>query len=191
MERNQIKTLLQKYYNAVSTREEENMLKEYFQGKDLPDEMKLEQLHFLAMADMRNEEIEVPADLESKILARLSVEQAKRKWLNNRTLITLTSIAAGLALVLSTFVFLNSRKDLGTYDDPQIAYAQSKDALDMVSRYFNQGTSGLANLREMDRSMEPLNNLERVEDVSNNLKYLGKFNEGVKKTRGLIQTDNN
>jgi len=191
MERNQVKTLLKKYYDAVSTREEENMLREYFKGKDLPDEMKLEQLHFLAMADMQNEEIEVPDDLESKILARLSVEQSKRKWLNSRMLITVTSMAAGLALVISTFVFINNQKDLGTYDDPQIAYAESKDALDMVSRYFNQGTSGLSNLRAMERSMEPLNNLERVEDVSKNLKYLGKFNEGVKKTRGLIQTDNN
>ena len=191
MERNQVKTLLQKYYDAVSTMEEENMLREYFKGKELPDEMKLEQLHFLAMADMQNEEIEVPNDLESKILARLSVEQSKRNWLNSRMLFTAVSIAAGLALVISTFVFINSRKDLGTYDDPQIAYAESKEALDMVSRYFNQGTSELTNLREMDRSMEPLNNLERVEDVSKNLKYLGKFNEGVKKTRGLIQTDNN
>lgn len=191
MERNQVKTLLQKYYDAVSTREEEDMLRAYFKGKELPDEMKLEQLHFLAMADMQNEEIEVPNDLESKILARLSVEQSKRNWLNSRMLFTAVSIAAGLALVISTFVFINNQKDLGTYDDPQIAYAESKDALDMVSRYFNQGTSGLTNLREMDRSMEPLNNLERVEDVSKNLKYLGKFNEGVKKTRGLIQTDNN
>lgn len=191
MERNQVKTLLQKYYDAVSTREEEDMLRAYFKGKELPDEMKLEQLHFLAMADMQNGEIEVPNDLESKILARLSVEQSKRNWLNSRMLFTAVSIAAGLALVISTLVFINSRKDLGTYDDPQIAYAESKEALDMVSRYFNQGTSGLTNLREMDRSMEPLNNLERVEDVSKNLKYLGKFNEGVKKTRGLIQTDNN
>ncbi len=190
MERNQITGLLQKYYNALSSQDEEKKLMDYFLGSDVPDELDIDRKHFLALADMQNEEIEVPADLESNILARLAVEQRPVRKLNTRFLYTLTSVAAGLALIVSTFLFLNREPNLGTYDDPQIAYAETKQALEMVSQLFNQGIEKLSGLEEMDRAMQPLNQLENVGKASKNLKYLEKFDEGVNETHGLLKTDN-
>lgn len=188
MERNQITDLLQKYYNGMSSQDEEKMLMDYFTGGDIPDDFKIDMKHFLALADMQNEEIEVPADLESNILAMLAKEQKPVRRLNNRMLYTFTSVAAGLALIVSTFMYINRQPNLGTFDDPQIAYAETKQALDLVSQLFNQGTDKLSGLGEMDRAMQPLNQLGRVDKVSENLKYLEKFDEGVMETRGLIKT---
>ncbi len=178
MERDQIVALLQKYYKGMSSQEEEKELLEFFAEQDVPEEFDVDQKHFLAMADMQKEDIEVPADLEANILARLAVEQKPARRLNSRMLYTITSVAAGLALLLSTFMYINRQPNLGTYDDPQIAYAETKEALEMVSKIFNQGTEKLSGLNEMDKAMQPLNILGKVNLVSDNLKYLSKFGEG-------------
>lgn len=191
MERNQINSLLQKYYEGMSSRDEERKLLDFFLGSDVPAELDIDRKHFLALADMQNEEIEVPANLESNILARLAVEQKPVSLLKSRFVYTAISVAAGLALIVSTFMFLNKQQNLGTYDDPQIAYAETKEALELVSQFFNMGTEKLAGLGEMDRAMQPLSQLKKVEEVSENLKYLGKFSEGIEKTRSLLKTKNN
>ena len=191
MERNQINGLLQKYYEGMSSRDEERKLLDYFLGSDVPAELDIDRKHFLALADMQNDEIEVPADLESNILARLAVEQKPVSLLKSRFVYTAISVAAGLALIVSTFMFINKQQNLGTYDDPQIAYAETKEALELVSQFFNMGTENLAGLGEMDRAMQPLSQLKKVEEVSENLKYLGKFSEGIEKTRSLLKTENN
>ena len=186
MERNQITGLLQKYYERLSSQDEEKKIMDYFLGGDVPDDLEMDRKHFLALADMQNEDIEVPSDLESNILNRLAAEQKPVRRLNTRMLYTITSVAAGLALVVSTFMFINRQPNLGTYDDPQIAYAETKEALEMVSQIFNQGTDQLSNLSEMDRAIQPLNQLGKVGKVSENLKYLEKFDEGMDKTRGIF-----
>jgi len=186
MERNQITGLLQKYYDGMSNQEEEKKLMDYFLRSDVPEDLDVDRKHFEALADMQNESIEVPADLEANILARLAVEQRPTRRLNTRLLYTITSVAAGLALIVSTFIFLDKQNNLGTYDDPQVAYAETKEALGMVSRIMNKGTEQLAGLSEMDRAMQPLNNLGKVEKAKENLKYLGKFDEGIEKSRGLL-----
>lgn len=187
MERNQITGLLQKYYDGMSSPEEEKMLMDYFLRSNVPEDLDVEQKHFEALAAMQDEKIEVPADLESNILVRLAVEQRPTRRLNTRLLYTITSVAAGLALIVSTFIFLNRQPDLGTYDDPQVAYAETKEALGMVSRLFNQGTEKLAGLGEMDKAMKPLEQLGKVDKVTENLKFLEKLDEGMKQTRGIIK----
>lgn len=186
MERNQITGLLQKYYKGMSSQDEEKKIMNYFSGGDVPDDLEIDRKHFLALADMQNEDIEVPSDLESNILKLLAAEQKPVRRLNSRMLYTLTSVAAGLALIVSTLMFINRQPDLGTFDDPQIAYAETKEALEMVSQLFKQGTDKLSGLEEMDRAMQPLNQLGRVDMVSENLKYLEKFNEGIDKARGIL-----
>ncbi len=173
MERKQIAALLQKYFDGMSNKQEERDLREFFAGADVPEEFDIDRKHFLAMADMQNEEIEVPADLEANIMARLAVEQKPVRRLNTRMLYTITSVAAGLALIVSTFMFINRQPNLGTYDDPQLAYAETKEALEMVSQMFNRGTEKLSGLGEMEKAMQPLSTL-------------GKFGEGMDRTMGLL-----
>jgi hypothetical protein len=173
----------------MSSSEEEMRLLEYFRKGNVPEDLDVDRLHFLALADMQNEDIEVPEDLESNILSRLAVEQRPVRRLNSRFLYTVTSIAAGMAIIVSTYLFLNRQPDLGTYDDPQVAYAETKEALDMVSKYFNKGTSELSELKAFNQAVEPLGQLKKVEKASTDLKYLNKFQVGVEKTRGIIGND--
>ena len=186
MDRKKVTELLQKYYDGMSSAEEEKRLLEYFREDNVPEELDVDRLHFLALADMQNEDIEVPEDLEANILSRLAVEQRPPRRLNTRFLYTATSIAAGLAIILSTYLFLNRQPDLGTYDDPQVAYAETKEALDMVSKYFNMGTSELSELKAFNQAVEPLGKLKKVDEASSDLKYLNKFQVGIKKSNGLL-----
>lgn len=190
MEKKQITGLLQKYYDGMSNPEEEKRLLDFFRGDDVPEEFDVDRRHLLALSDMQNEDIEVPKDLEYNILSRLAVEQSKSGRLKSRMLFTLTSVAAGLALVASTFLFLNREPDLGTYDDPLVAYTESREILEMVSASFNQGTEKLKGLGEMEEAIQPLGSLGKVDDVSGKLKYLEKFNEGVGQTRRIFGDNN-
>jgi hypothetical protein len=170
----------------MTSKEVEKALLEFFRTSEIPEEFNVDKKHLLALADMQNEDIEVPEDLEANILARLAREQNPVRKLNKRVLYTITSIAAGLALIVSTFMYLNRQPDLGTYDDPQVAYAETREALELVSKYFNHGTEKLSGLNQMEKAIQPLNTLGKVNDVSNNLKYLGKFEEGIKEASVLI-----
>ena len=76
-------------------------------------------------------------------------------------------------MFVSTFMFINRQPNLGTYDDPQLAYAETKEALEMVSQMFNRGTEKLAGLGEMDKAMQALSTF-------------GKFGEGMDRTMGLL-----
>jgi len=188
MDRKKVIGLLQKYYDGMSSPEEEKKLLMYFREDDVPEEFNADRLHFLALADMQNEEIEVPDELETNILARLAVEQKQTRRINKRFLYSVSSIAAGLAIIMSTYLFLNRQPDLGTYDDPQVAYAETKEALNMVSKYFNQGTNQLSELGRMNQAIEPLEKLGKVNEASSDLKYLGKFQEGIGRTRGILDS---
>ena len=75
---------------------------------------------------------------------------------------------------------------MGTFSDPEIAFAETKEALDLVSKYFNQGTQELKVLSRVEKAFEPLSNLEKIDQTKKNLQYLGRLDNNVDKMRELL-----
>jgi hypothetical protein len=175
MKTSEVKILLQKYYDGVTSVTEESMLEEYLLSSVCEAEFEADRLHFEALASMRNEEIEVPDDLEASVLHTLALVRKKAVPARRRILYVSFSIAAGLLLMVSTFVLL-SRHDQTTYtSDPDLAYAQSREALELVSKYFNQGTAQLSELNKLNQAMEPLNRLNSLDKAARSLSEFGKL----------------
>ena len=174
MKTNEVKILLQKYYDGLTSVQEESDLEQYFLNDRTDPEFEADKLHFLAVSSMKDEEIPVPDDLEASVLQTLKEAQKNRMRSSRRTLYLGLSIAAGLLLMVSTYIFL-ARQDQTLYiNDPKIAYAESRQALEMVSKMFNEGTSQLSGLSKFNQAVEPLSKLNSLDKAAKSLSFLGK-----------------
>lgn len=167
MNTNDIKKLLDAFYNGETSADQERILMEYFNGEDVADDLKDEREIFLGI--YQGESVEVPSSLESKLnnlIDELAGKEAKketgaeRKSLNNRrTMWTwIGSAAAGVAILVSAGLFFN--KPATETPDPIVAQNQpgqtelseadkeavkeAEDALVLLSSKFNKGVNQLA-----------------------------------------------
>lgn len=139
MELRVIEKLLEKYFNATASIAEERALKEYFSSPGVAPH--LEQYRPLFQYFDR----EAGQTFEKSI----PLKRKKRPvaWL---------SAAAGFVLLSGLFTIYNREPeyagDLGTYNDPDIAFQETQKALNMLSDKVNVGISGVAYLGEYENS---------------------------------------
>jgi hypothetical protein len=174
MKTSEVRILLQKYFDGLTSPLEESELEKYFLNEQVDDEFEADKLHFLSLASMRDEEIPVPDDLQASVMETLKKVQNDRFRSNRRIVYFTLSIAAGLLLMVSTFIFLSNQNKTQYISDPKIAYAQSREALEMVSKILNNGTSQLTGLNKINQAVEPLNKLNSLDKAAKNLSRLAK-----------------
>lgn len=161
MKTQKVKILLEKYYKGESTIEDENALMEYFQNNDVNEDLIDDKNLFLGLYDLKNEKVPVPDGLKKDILNRIKPLQ-KPKTIKLNFII---SVAASVIIIISSLFFINHNKNLGTYDNPELAYLETKEALYTVSKYFNMATDAI----------KPI---EKIETSTKSMEYLKLFNEG-------------
>jgi len=173
MNANDIKRLIEAFYNGETTAEEENLLLNYFRGEDVAEELLGERDLFLNL--YKSEPVNVPEDLGMKlenlidelaeketVKVSLKPQQSKRnmlKWAG--------SIAAGIAILVTAGLIFN-KQDTATVvptaktetvteeDEEKIKEAQ--DALMLLSTKFNKG---------MDQLASASANLDKTNDILN------------------------
>lgn len=97
-----IRKLLEKFYNAETTRAEELELTDFFSSAaDLPADLEADRKVFAVMAEAQTF-AEAPADLDAKIMSAVDASAApRRSGLNlRRIFISISAVAAVVALVL-------------------------------------------------------------------------------------------
>ena len=177
MKAENIKTLLDRFYNGESTEEQEKLLLEYFQHGKVADELAEEKEIFLQLY-LSQDYIEVPAGLEGKIndlIDELASKEDKRTIALNsvnkrRQFITRIRVAAAcIAIIIATTVFIDYRltpepptivqvTPQDTYTDPTQAYLEARKALMEVSANFNKGIGQLASVeKDIDKTNDILN----------------------------------
>jgi len=165
MEENKLKELLDKYYDGVTSSEEELELKTYFSGNNVLPGYEAEKEIFSYYSGM--EKIIVPfADFEMRIIKSVDdLERIKLKNNNRKRNITLFSVAATILIMIgSWFFFLREREPADTFSDPSLAYAETMKILTNVSVKINRGKEALKpvfnltgtarqGMRSVDRSL--------------------------------------
>jgi|WetSurMetagenome_2_1015567.scaffolds.fasta_scaffold00797_4 hypothetical protein len=140
MNEEELKRLIEKYYNGTSTEEEESSLKDYFRRGNIPDGYEAEKLIFSYYTE--SSEIPEPSiDFETRIMAginasgRNSTSQKMRRYL-----LPVISAAAGLLILAGSYFLLVKKAETGdTFTDPQLAYAETIKILRNVSSQLNHG----------------------------------------------------
>ena len=131
MEKERIAALLEKYWQAGTTVEEEKELTEYFRGPDLPPEWE----PYRNIFSFYEEEAQIKSSpaLEARIMAHIRPRRQRTMW---------WAAAAVIILGLGLSIFFKDTPAPGikdTYDDPQQALAAVQKALFTASRKINKG----------------------------------------------------
>jgi len=175
MNEEELKRLIEKYYNGESTEEEERTLRDYFRKNNIPEGYEAEKLIF----SYYTESAEVPEpsiDFEARILAGIDASEMNRgSGKMKKYLLPLLSAAAGLLILTgSYFFFFNRAETRDSFTDPEIAYAETIKILRDVSAQLNHGAQVLEPVGKMDeitrKSFESLNRSTRI--VKKNLRNL-------------------
>ncbi|HEY4286744.1 MAG TPA: hypothetical protein VGN00_06560 [Puia sp.] len=153
---NEIKRLLEKYFLAETTLEDEKVLADYFRAGDVDAEL-LPYAPFFEYIE--EEKLVSPGEgFEERILARVGLEPAAPV---RRLRFGYAAVAAVLLCVCSLFLVVRLSNGSGdkvkvaikdTYDDPEKALAAVRHALLVASTHMNEGK------RITQKNMYRLNN---------------------------------
>lgn len=142
MELRTVEKLLQKYFEAETSIAEENMLREYFTSTDVAPHLEQYKPLFGYFEAEVNQTFEKDLPLKPR----------------KRNVVAWVSVAASVVLLSGLFFITNNQSagagELGTYDDPEIAFKETQKALNMLSSTVNVGVSGVEYLKEYEQSKQ-------------------------------------
>lgn len=139
MELNKIEALLEKYLNAETSIKEEQELKEYFCGDNVAPHLQ----EYVPLFNYFGKQKEIK--FSEKHESRFPQRSQLYSWF---------AVAASIAIIAGVFLFENYQKEpeLGTYEDPELALQKTKEVLNLVSHYMNEGQEDLVYLKEIGRT---------------------------------------
>jgi len=167
MEKNQIHQLLAKYFEGKSTLEEERILLGIFSDlQDSDPEWRPVKKQFELFRAGREYSYSTD-DLEANIIKGIEEYELRMSPPVKKRSISQYMVAASIAIavVLSGIVlFRATDKEIkDTFNDPQLAYAETQKALLFVSQKMNQGMKPLTNISKINSGSEQLKNLEKMD----------------------------
>lgn len=138
-----IEFLLDKYFEGETSIAEETQLREYFSAPDVAQHLEQYRPMFGYFSKAREQQFEQPLPLQTK----------KRKtvgWL---------SVAASVVVLLGVgaFAYFNQQdkaanNEMGTYDDPEVAFRETQKALDLLASHVNTGVESVNYINEYEQS---------------------------------------
>jgi GTP-sensing pleiotropic transcriptional regulator CodY len=156
-----IDSVLEKYWACETSLEEEQMLQNFFTHKNLPEKYTETAALFSYYEAQRN--------IESKeALEAVSVNKFKQqpKGKMRSMFYNMSRIAAGiLVIAVATFLiraeYLKSDKPdpvLDSFNDPMIAFEETKKALMLISENFNKGKREAQKINMLNEATEKVSN---------------------------------
>ena len=145
MDYNNIRKLLDKYWEGESSIQEEAQLRDFFAGNDVPEDLKAYQplFRFFQMEQDKN----LNADFDKKLIQQLQSSEKPIAKVRKLSFYLVRIAAAGLLLfsiyVVSQQGLFKPKNSIVAVEDmtPEEVYAQTKDALLLVSAKLNKGTN--------------------------------------------------
>lgn len=187
----EIEKLLDRYFEAETSQEEELLLKQFFLSNDVPAHLQ----HYVPIFRFKKSEENfiVKTDFEVHLLNR--IEQGRRNSFRSRRMWYIASgLAAAVLLLFTIFTEMRPAKVVAdrvySQEEIQLAYLQTKEILAFTSGKINQGTKPLSSVSKINAGTSAVNQLlklddgitrinqglKRIEDGSNHFGNLSKFN---------------
>lgn len=145
-----IEKLLEKYENGETSLKEEQQLKNYFSQETVAPHLEMYKPMFDYFLGNQKEQFTKHIPLKTKKVINY-------KWI---------SVAAVAVLMVGFYLKSNVNNDLGTYNDPEMAYNEVAKSLEMISKTFNKGTSTVGYLETYDKGASTLGYLNEMEKTT-------------------------
>jgi hypothetical protein len=160
MDSNKIEELLNKYWNCETSLEEEQQLKEYFKYVQVPEQLK-ETAALFQYFDVSKKKSLDDAAFEGQVLKKVHAPKSKVVKLIYNAM----RIAAGIAVLVTAVWFVRAelRHDnpptavVDTYDDPKLAFEETKKALMMISKSFGKAEEQARKINMFNEAQEEIN----------------------------------
>jgi hypothetical protein len=179
-----IRRLLEKFYEGQTSLEEEKELSAFFESGEVPSILLPDKQLFRSM-QAASHPVEVPGDLESRLRSAIEAEESKDIKTRRINWFSLSGLAAGLAIILTVYLTVLRQTPqqyaTGTFEDPQEAYEETLKVLSYVSGKWNSGTRELRNLQQVNKSLEAIRPIKKVQSGTMQLQLLG----NLEKTKNL------
>jgi hypothetical protein len=162
MNEEELNRLTEKYYNGLSTDEDEMLLRAYFSGDSVLPGYEAEKEIFGYYMDSGNIP-EPSAGFNARIIQSVDPSPVKnRETKIRKLLLPLSGAAAGLLILAGSWFLLVSRTESrDTFSDPRIAYAETMKILMDVSSRMNSAAGMLSPVSKInevkEKSLEPIN----------------------------------
>jgi hypothetical protein len=185
MNTQEIEKLIAKFEKGETSIEEEKLLKSYFATDDIPEHLAIYGEIFSFYGDAMNEELPDP-EFDKKVLEKIGISNEKMKRPGMyRKLYPYFAVAASLVILIGLYFLVQHQgTDNGTYDDPELAYAETKKILMEVSGNLNTGFEELSKVKTLNTGMDELQNIKKFDD---GMKSLGKISILDKSKQMVIQ----
>ncbi len=137
MELANIEKLIEKYENAETSLNDEQMLKEYFQQENIPTHLQDYKAYFNYFSESSTERYTKTLPLKPR--------KANWKWL---------SVAAAVVLMVSIYSINSSGKlSVEERQEAELAYAETQKAFQLISQNLNKGNGvAIAGLQEFSKA---------------------------------------
>jgi hypothetical protein len=165
MDSKRIEELLNRYWKCETSLQEEQLLREYFNGDHVDDTLKENIPLFKFFQHQRNESVE-DVGFDDKVVSKIETPIKTRSvsWLYNAV-----RIAAGVLVLVTAMWFVRSeiRKStpqevVDTYDDPHLALEETKKALLMISKSFGTAEEQVKKINVFNEAQEAVEGNEEA-----------------------------
>jgi hypothetical protein len=170
MDTKQIKILLEKYFEGQTTLQEEQVLLDYFNSKEVAPELASFRQPFVLLRAGKDHETTGISDFEFRLAGMIDSQQEIPERRFRPVSFYRLAVAAAIAVLIGISGLLiiqnNWHKNRDTYADPQQAYAEAQKTLLYVAERMNKG-------------IEPLSAVSKINAGSEHLKSLRKLNSSM------------
>lgn len=150
--------LLQKYWNCETSLEEEKQLREYFHGQDIPEQLKETAALFQYFEEVKKKSLNDVA-FDNQVMRKVNPKESHIRKLVYNTM----RIAAGLLVVIAATWFIRTevrqtipQEVVDTYDDPELAFEETKKALLMISKSFGTAQEQTRKINMFNEAQEEI-----------------------------------
>lgn len=144
MELNNIEQLLEKYFEGETSVAEEQQLKEYFNSEHVASDLEVHKPLFSYFSQSNKDKMNFSPILPSK-------KRIYTVWIG---------VAASLLFIVGIITFWDKpsakQEDLGSFEDPEIAFRETQKALAMLSENVNVGIQSLEYVNEYEKTKKTI-----------------------------------
>jgi hypothetical protein len=183
-----IEELIEKYERGETTAEEEQLLKSFLLNEEVPPHLRNYKALFAYFESSKNEELP-SIDFDDKVLAAIQDEKIiPMAYGNRKRLYFIISVAAGLLILFGLYFRygLNGTSPDDTFNDPMLAYAETKKILLKVSANMNAGVNEMKSIKEFNAGLSELEKVSAFQTGLNQLEKVTIF----EKAQEIITTKN-
>lgn len=179
MELNQIKQLLEKYYEGTTSLEEEQLLKNFFRYGSVPAELEADRELFVYTSVESTTQL-MNSQLDKKLSDWIDKQETKKRKIDITSWgYRIAGVAAMIAIIVTCYLTFNHSQNKtvvkDTYNNPEVAYAEAKRALLYVSQQLNKGTAPLGQMSKLNTGLDRLSSVSSLNDGLEQLEMVSKY----------------